>query len=187
MPNCETIDLMKYLPRYWHEIKEMQALQNALGKEVSELQCVVASTLDQMFVSTATWGLKLWEKELAIETNKTLSDEFRREIIMAKMRGTATTTKALIKSVAVAFSNGEVEVIEDNAKYTVKIKFVGTRGVPANLEDFKKMLSQIIPAHLVIEYVFTYMTWKEFNSYDKTWKQWEDLRLNWKEFTEYRE
>lgn len=187
MSKCETIDLMKYLPRYWHEIKEMQALQNALGKEVSELQCVVASTLDQMFVSTATWGLKLWEKELAIETNKSLSDEFRREIIMAKMRGTATTTKALIKSVAVAFSNGEVEVIEDNAKYTVKIKFVGTRGVPANLEDFKKMLSQIIPAHLVIEYVFTYMTWKEFNSYDKTWKQWEDLRLNWKEFTEYRE
>lgn len=186
MPNCETIDLMKYLPRYWHEIKEMKALQNILGVEVSELQCVVASTLDQMFVSTATWGLDLWEKELAIETNKSLSDEFRREIIMAKMRGTATTTKALIKSVAVAFSNGEVEVIEENEKYVVKIKFVGTRGVPSNLEDFKKMLSQIIPAHLVIEYVFTYMTWKEFNSYDKTWKQWEDLRLNWKEFTEYR-
>lgn len=187
MPKCETIDLMKYLPMYWHEIKEMQALQHTLGIEVSELQCAVASTLDQMFVPTATWGLTLWEKELAIETNKTLSDEFRREIIMAKMRGTATTTKALIKSVAVAFSNGEVEVIEDNVKYVVKIKFVGTRGVPANLEDFKKMLSQIIPAHLVIEYVFTYMTWKEFNSYDKTWKQWEDLRLNWKEFTEYRE
>lgn len=187
MSKCETLNLIKYLPRYWHEIKEMKALQNILGVEVSELQCAVASTLDQMFVSTATWGLTLWEKELAIETNKTLSDEFRREIIMAKMRGTATTTKALIKSVAVAFSNGEVEVIEDNAKYTVKIKFVGTRGVPANLEDFKKMLSQIIPAHLVIEYVFTYMTWKEFNSYDKTWKQWEDLRLNWKEFTEYRE
>lgn len=186
MPKCETIDLMKYLPRYWHEIKEMQALQNSLGIEVSELQCVVVSTLDQMFVSTATWGLDLWEKELAIETNKSLSDEFRREIIMAKMRGTATTTKALIKSVAVAFSNGEVEVIEENEKYVVKIKFVGTRGVPSNLEDFKKMLSQIIPAHLVIEYVFTYMTWKEFNSYDKTWKQWEDLRLNWKEFTEYR-
>lgn len=187
MSKCETIDLMKYLPRYWHGIKEMQALQNALGNEISELQCAVVSTLDQMFITTATWGLELWEKELAIETNKSLSDEFRREIIMAKMRGTATTTKALIKSVAVAFSNGEVEVIEDNAKYTVKIKFVGTRGVPANLEDFKKMLSQIIPAHLVIEYVFTYMTWKEFNSYDKTWKQWEDLRLNWKEFTEYRE
>lgn len=186
MPKCEIIDLMKYLPRYWHEIKEMQELQHTLGVEVSELQCVVASTLDQMFVSTATWGLTLWEKELAIETNKTLSDEFRREIIMAKMRGTATTTKALIKTVAVAFSNGEVEVIEDNEKYVVKIKFVGTRGVPANLEDFKKMLAQIIPAHLVIEYIFTYMTWAEFDSYNKTWQQWEELRLNWKEFTEYR-
>lgn len=187
MPNSKNIDLMKYLPRYWHGIKEMQVLQNTLGKEVSELQCVVGSTLDQTFVSTATWGLTLWEKELAIETNKTLSDEFRREIIMAKMRGTATTTKALIKSVAVAFSDGEVEVIEDNVKYVVKIKFVGTRGVPANLEDFKKMLSQTIPAHLVIEYIFTYMTWAEFDSYNKTWQRWAALRLNWKEFTEYRE
>lgn len=186
MSNCETVDLMKYLPRYWHNIKEMQALQNTLGIEVSELQCVVVNTLNQMFVSTATWGLELWEKELAIETNKSLSDESRREIIMAKIRGTATTTKALIKNVAVAFSNGEVEVIEDNAKYIVKIKFVGTRGVPANLEDFKKMLSQIIPAHLVIEYIFTYMTWAEFDSYNKTWQQWDNLNLNWKELTEYR-
>lgn len=187
MPNSENIDLMKYLPRYWHEIKEMQALQNALGKEVLELQCVVVSTLDQMFVSTATWGLELWEKELAIETNKSLSDEFRREIIMAKMRGTATTTKALLKSVAVAFSNGEVEVIEENEKYVVKIKFVGTRGVPANMESFKRAIAQIIPAHLVVEYIFTYMTWKEFDSYNKTWQQWYEMNLTWTQFTEYRE
>lgn len=186
MPNCENVDLMKYLPKYWHTIKEMKALQNSLGIEVSELHCAIDDTLAQMFVTSATWGLELWEQELGIETNRTLSDEFRREVILAKMRGTATTTKALIKSVATAFSNGEVEITEDNARYVVKIKFIGARGVPANIEGFKKSLNQIIPAHLVVEYIFTYMTWAEFDSYNKTWQQWDNLNLNWKEFTEYR-
>lgn len=184
---CEIIDLMHYLPHYWHNIKEMQTLQNTLGIEVSQLHCSIQDVFAQLFVDTATWGLELWERKLGIEINKALSYQRRREIIKAKMRGTATTTKELIKSVAAAFSNGEVEVIEDNAKYVVKIKFVGTRGIPANVEGFKKILSQIIPAHLVIEYIFTYITWAEFDSYNKTWQEWDSLNLNWKQFTEYRE
>ncbi len=180
------MDLMNYLPKYWKDIAEMEELQKVIGIEMQNLSIKSEDYFNQLFVSTATWGLDLWKEELGLNTNKNLSYERRREIIKAKMRGTATTTKTLIKNVAESFSNGEVDVIEQYKNYLVQVKFIGTRGIPADLESFKKIIREIIPAHLAIEYIFTYMTWAEFDSYNKTWQQWDNLNLNWKELTEYR-
>ena len=174
------IDLMQYLPRYWHSIKEMIMLQQSLGKEVGILNCKLKDLFNQCFIETATWGLELWEKELGLEINLNRSYEHRREIIKAKLRGTATTTKQMIENVASAFSNGEVKVIEHNDRYYFEIKFIGTKGIPSNMQGLKDILEEIKPAHLGIEYTYTYTVWKDVKQF--TWgalkqKTWDEVKV----------
>ncbi|MGP1568490.1 MAG: putative phage tail protein [Peptoanaerobacter stomatis] len=176
------IDLMHYLPKYWHSIKEMIMLQESLGKEVGQLNCKLKDLFNQCFIETATWGLELWEKELNLQTNKNMLYSHRREIIKAKLRGTATTTKEMIENVASAFSNGEVKVIEHNDRYYFEIKFIGTKGIPSNMQGLKDILEEIKPAHLGIEYSYTFTLWRDVKKL--TWadmfnskKTWDEIRI----------
>lgn len=177
------IHLMKYLPRYWQQIKEMIMLQKSLGFEVGELECILKGMFDQFFVDRATWGLSLWEEELGLSVNPNRNYEARRELIKAKLRGAATTTSEMIRIVARSFSGGEVEVVEHNDRYTFEIKFVGVKGIPWNMNSFKGAIEEIKPAHLAVEYSYTYTVWKEVKR--KTWselfntrKVWADIKNN---------
>ncbi len=182
------INLMEYLPVYYLENKTMQALQQQDGVELEQLYVQIENAINQFFVPTATEeGLKSWEEMLAIPRNLSLSVEERREVIVAKLRGSGTTTVQLVKEVSESFAYGEVEVIEKNASYTIRIKFVGKKGIPKNLDGLKKALREIVPAHLDIEYEFTYMTWAEFERYNKTIAEWDALNLTAKELMEYQE
>lgn len=111
------VDLKRYVPPFVYEKKEMDALYTAQGYEVGLARHNLEDLVDQCFVSTATWGLIRWEEVFGIATNMSLSYEQRREIIIAKIRGQGTTTAEMIRSVAEAFTGGEVEVIEDSPNY----------------------------------------------------------------------
>ena len=122
-----------------------------------------------LYVKTATWGLDLFEEELGLITDKSISYEERRERILAKKRGNGTTTKAMIKNVAEAFSGGEVEVVENFNDYSFIVKFVGVKGIPKNLTLFKNMIEDIKPAHLNYELAFTYTVWDMIISKSNLW------------------
>nr|DAY21022.1 MAG TPA: tail protein [Caudoviricetes sp.] len=158
---CERVELINYLPLFYRKIEQMKAIQSTLSTEVSKMKCIKKDVFMQGFVETATLGLKFFEEELGLDIEPNLSYEQRREVIKAKLRGTGTTTIKLIKNVSIAYSNGEVEVTEHNDEYYFDIKFIGTRGIPANLDGLKHILNEIKPAHLGIKYVFTFATWGE--------------------------
>lgn len=177
--NLHNIDLMKHLPEYWHDVYTMQNIQSPLSVEVSELLSHRSDVLDQMFIDSATNELDRWEKILGIETDINKTDEFRRERIISKIRGSGTTTKQLIINVASSFSGGEVEVIEYPEQSRFIVKFVGVRGVPANMIDLTNNLNEIKPAHLAFEFEYTYKYWNTLT--DKTWGSlntltWEQVR-----------
>ncbi|EJU21190.1 PF10076 family protein [Peptoanaerobacter stomatis] len=177
MSLCERVELINYLPLFYRKIEQMKAVQDTLSIEVSKMRCVEKDVFLQGFVETATWGLKFFEEELGLDIEPNLSYEQRREVIKAKLRGTGTTTIKLIKNVSIAYSNGEVEVTEHNDEYYFDIKFVGTRGIPANLDGLKHILNEIKPAHLGIKYVFTFATWGEVKKLT-----WGDLKkMTWDE------
>jgi len=111
------------------------------------------------------------------DNNNTANSEKISALCKEAYTGSSTTTKEMIANVAKAFSNGEVEVIEHNEKYFFDIKFVGTRGIPANLDGLKHILNEIKPAHLGIKYVFTFATWGEVKKLT-----WGDLKkMTWDE------
>ena len=173
-------DLLEYLPSFYHNSDIVKAFMESNSVEVDTLKAYIEDLIKNLYVKTATWGLDLFEEELGLATDKSISYEERRERILAKKRGNGTTTKAMIKNTAEAFSGGEVEVIENFNDYSFIVKFVGVKGIPKNLTLFKNMIEEIKPAHLNYELAFTYTVWSMVMATDNTWndfssKTWVEL------------
>ena len=64
----------------------------------------------------------------------------------------------MIARVAKTFTNGEIEVVEDNQNYAFKILFTSIVGIPKNIENFKAVIEVIKPAHLNFSIEFRYNT-----------------------------
>ena len=173
-------DLLEHLPIFYHNSNVIRSFMESNSIEVDTLKAYIEDLSENLYVKTATWGLDLFEEELGLTTDKSISYEERRERILAKKRGNGTTTKAMIKNTAEAFSGGEVEVIENFNDYSFIVKFVGIKGIPKNLTLFKNMIEEIKPAHLNYELAFTYTVWSMVMATDNTWndfnnKTWVEL------------
>lgn len=166
---------------------EAVELQAALQRQTDALMTAKEDLLAQLDVETATWGLNLWEKALGITTDVTKSNDFRRSRIESKLRSKGVTTKIMIQNVAESFSNGIVEIIEHPAQYSFDMKFTGTLGIPANMDDLTAAIEEIKPAHLAYAYIYTYITWDDFERYNHTCDEWDAKNLTWDEFEKYKE
>lgn len=160
-------EMLADLPDYYATSRVMSTNMNAQGCELDELWKSLDGALNQYFVSTATWGLERWENELGIGIDETKPVSQRRSVILSKLRGIGTVTIQMIRSVAEAYDGGKVEVSLQPETYTFTVRFVDTRGIPPNLDDLKAVIEEIKPAHLAVEYAFTYTQWLELKQ--KTW------------------
>ena len=171
--------LIARYPDFYAASPEFVDLQNALEPEALALWTAQGGLMDQLCVNTATWGLQYWEQTLGITVEQGKDLEYRRSRIRSKLRGSGVTTVALIESVAESFSNGDVAVTDDPQAYRLEIKFVGTIGIPPNLEDLTASLREILPAHLAWDYVMVYNTWDVTAQH--TWdelrqRSWDDVK-----------
>lgn len=162
------IDLLELLPTFLHEIKQINELQKILSYQVGRVIHENNNIVDQCFVKSATWGLDRWEQDFGIATDKSKSYEFRREVLLAKLRGAGTTSKEMIKNVAIAFSGGEVEIEEYPDESYFVIQFVGIKGIPPNMAGLIKAIDEIKPAHLAYSFKYTYTTWGALDGF--TWE-----------------
>lgn len=143
---------------------EVADIQQGLQAAVDDLWTAADGVMDGVYVATASASLRLWEKLYAVDIDASLPHAQRREIIKAKMRSSGATTVDLIKNVAESYVNGEVAVTEQHADYTFTITFVSTKGRPTLLDELKKSIEQIKPAHLGVLYIFTYVTHGEIKA-----------------------
>lgn len=156
LSNCEIIDLLDHLPKYYREIEQMISLQKTLSIEVSHLKCIELEYFYQHFIETATWGLDCFEKDLDLEQNSTLTYEERRAIIKAKLMAKgATTLEKVTKIVKNFYENSEVR--EKNEEYLLKIKIVAEDGLPFRIKTIKNALYLVIPAHIALEFLIILM------------------------------
>lgn len=174
-----TPNLMAYLPDYYAEVTDVVYVQDAIAKELGRLRYDIQDVLNQFYVYTATWGLEEWERLIGIKTDYTKPLEQRRSVIISRLRGAGTTTVERLKDVAASFSGGEVAIIEYPEEHRFIIKFVGTAGIPPNLNDLTSTVGQIKPAHLTFSYEYTYLTWARATRF--TWVgasgiTWEEIK-----------
>lgn len=151
--------LIDYVPPYYGELLESSEILSVEDVEFSRLNASIDDLLLQFNVSTATWGLREWERICGIATDngKTVSE--RRSNVKARLRGYGVVTVEHIKSISDGYYGGQTDIVERFADYTIVIKFTSSYGIPPNLSDLQEVLREIIPAHLVIEYEFKFVTY----------------------------
>ena len=69
--------------------------------------------------------------------------------------------------------------VEEVAVGRVAVSFPGVAGEPEGFSDLKRIIEDILPAHLGIRYDFWYLTWSELEEKFPTWQSIEDLGLSW--------
>jgi hypothetical protein len=156
------VDLTKYVPNYISNDPITSKILYSQGYNIGMLNYYINDIIANCFISTSTWGLDIFELEYGITTDYSKSYNERRSVLLAKRRGFGVINEAKIKSIADAY-NCDCEVIPHWDEYYFIIKFTGL-GVPSNLDAFKAVIEQIKPAHLGVEYEFTYELWSEVNN-----------------------
>ena len=79
---------------------------------------------------------------------------------------------------AIAGCGLPAKVVEEGTGQ-VKVSFPGIAGIPEGFADMKRIIEDILPAHLGIEYWFWYITWEELERKYPTWQSIEDRELTW--------
>lgn len=170
---------ISYLPSYYLEVAEFVHITNTEDVETNSLVTAVNDTYQQFHPETATWGLARWEKDLKIATLLSKPIEQRRSVVISKMRGSGKVSASMIKNVAESYDGGTVEVEVYPSEYRMKITFVDTMGIPPNIKDLMEAIEVIKPAHLSVEYEYSYLTWDTLESKLLTWDQLEDEGMTW--------
>lgn len=64
----------------------------------------------------------------------------------------------------------------------LRVVFPGISGPPDGFETIEKLILEILPCHLEVEFYFRYVTWAEIEAQNVTWKWTEDNGHTWVSF-----
>ena len=182
------MNLIEQYQYFYSKSKIFSVIQEILSEECHKDKMYYQDLLNQFFIKSATWGIYKWEEFAGIPTPTEYVDiETRRSNVLAAIRSRDTTTVEKIRVVSESYSNGECQVIEDNPNYTFYIKFIGVRGIPKRIDELRKSIERIKPAHLAFDFIYSYLIWDEFDAFNKSWDEWDALNLTWDELEVYME
>lgn len=167
------------MPNYYRKSKVMTELLSSIEKEVNRLNDEVTLTENQFFVLLSDKDIERHERDVGIPLDMSADIDTRRSRVLSKLRGTGTVTKTMMKNVAASFVNGDIEVVEYPSRYCFAVRFTSKDGVPYNIEDIKAMIEEIKPAHLAVEYVFTYRLWEDVRDVLQKWKMLTNYTWDW--------
>ena len=129
-------------------------------------------------LSTAeSWGV---ERMAALFARRPVAGEPRAlaSALAALMRigGDSFTLSAINDTIS---GCGIAARVEETGVGAVTVSFPGQAGVPAGFEQLTKIVEDILPAHLDIQYFFRYLTWEELEKQFSCWREIEDRGLTW--------
>ena len=148
--------LLKRLPRYYQDSPPVSELERVLGEQAALLRDAGEDALAQLWVDTATWGLELWEAWTGLTPAPDRPYSYRRQRVMAKLRGQGVTTAELLQSVVASFGYdpSQVSVIEHPEDNQFEIVLSGLAAAPLDVSGVAAAVNELKPAHL--DYWFTY-------------------------------
>ena len=167
------------MPGYYRKSKAMNDLVHSIENEFERLKAETALTENQFFVILSDRDIKNHEEDVGLVPDTSADIETRRGRVLSKLRGTGTVTKTMMKNVAASFVNGDIEIIEYPSEYCFAVKFTSKTGVPYNIADIQAMIEEIKPAHLAVEYIFTYRLWQDILDEIQIWTAAKNYSWEW--------
>ena len=142
--------LIDKLPFFYEECPKTNTIQDGLSSEINNLYSKVNSTIDQLYVNSATWALSEWEKFADIKkTDGTI--EQRRARVASKLKAKGTTTLEVMKSLCKSYAE-DIRVTEIYNEYKILLELIITKenDIPKtyNFSDMNEAIWEIKPAHL---------------------------------------
>lgn len=141
------MNLLKLLPQFYRKDDITKQILNSSENIFLKIEQEIKEIQKQIFLSKATYGLDIFEKELQIVSKKSKPIQERRNVIAAKWRGSGTLTLKLIQQTLDAYSNCNADV-----RFTgiIEIDFNVKASTPINYQDILNTVNEIKPAHLGI-------------------------------------
>lgn len=147
--------------------------------EKEEAKAFIKSVRDNLFFDSMTWGIELWQKELQLNFTSTMTDAEKISSIKSKMRSTGKASEELIKRICDSWNNGSVNV--DFVDGQIQLEFIDIGGIPSDLNSLEERIEEVKPAHLAINYIFKWLTWSMWDSWNINWDEFDGLNLSWDE------
>lgn len=171
--------MLENMPGYYRKSKVMNDLIHSIENEFERLKSETTLTENQFFVILSDRDIKNHEEDVGLVSDTSADIETRRGRVLSKLRGTGTVTKTMMKNVATSFVNGDIEIIEYPSEYCFTVKFTSKTGVPYNIYDIQAMIEEIKPAHLAVEYIFTYRLWQDILDEIQIWTTAKNYSWEW--------
>lgn len=140
-------EMSDYLPLFFARLREMQEILSTEAKEMEDQQQLIFDVTDQLFITTATWGLERWEKLLNVERESSDNLEMRRARLINKISNIPPANyRALERAVNRFLKNpsAQVRLIEGHYKFSVDVDIDDLQHVRLIVETLENMK----PAHL---------------------------------------
>ncbi len=156
------------LPKYYKDSKVVKSLGMVEKEQLELLLNNIIDTLDNFFINSSK-DLSRYEKIFGLPVNPNIAINERRARIKAKMQGSGTTSIDVIKNICLGFTNGAVEVIENNENYEFIVTFLD--GSINDSKELLKQIDEIKPAHLNYQIIASIANFIKVYSTKKAFKQ----------------
>ena len=144
--------------------------------------------------------IMVWLEEIQRETSLTtaeswgleaLAELFARRPVASGPRELAAALAALLRIGGDSFTLEAINdtitgcgipaVAEERGRGQVAVSFPGVAGEPAGFQELKKIIEDILPVHVGIEYDFWFLTWIELEGNFSSWQAIEEMDLTWEQ------
>lgn len=140
-------EMLDSLPPYYQESPEANAIMRGNASEIERKRAEAQDLLDQMFVSTATWGLGYWDRVLDLAPAPRMDTSQRRARIIAKLNGTAPATVKNLENVVNAYiKDGSAKIYEIHGEYRFEAELSAHELADSGI--IYREINELKPAHL---------------------------------------
>lgn len=143
-------ELIKYLPLFVQEYKEIQAIMGAEQTEIARLWDDLEQLLNDQFINTAgESAISRWEKALGITPKDTETLEERRfRIVVYLNEQLPYTFRTINEQLTSILGENGYRFVVYNDEYRVSVKLALTN--ETNIDTVSSYLRRVIPANMLI-------------------------------------
>lgn len=140
-------EMLDSLPPYYQESPEANAIMRGNASEIERKRAEAQDLLDQMFVTTATWGLDYWDRVLDLPPSPRMPTAKRRERILGRLNGVSTASVEYLTDLLNVYAKGS-SIEEFPRDYRFEGYLPVDQHEMLDIDAVYKSINEVKPAHM---------------------------------------